>query len=325
MGRILSGSTQRGIGVDTQLLTALAAPNPEAGVAEVWEGLIGGVPGSGDVVSLEIDGIDYQYSYGAGDTAPMMADGVCDAAMLGSFDQHFFTFGGVLDAGDVATLIIGANTYNYTVLALDTAGDVAIGLAAAAIADPAYTVTAVGGSIQVKAIARGVGLSVTCTWTVDPGLDATIARLRVVTGVVAQVGWNAVALGAAITVTNSVVGPVTVPPTSSVVHYGAGTATFAALTLDTAGQDAWGTTGGVATGSFRTPEATALVTVAGPGVTFRHVGYFGATLGWVPLTAATFYAAGSYAIIVPCGSAERVLVEATVFGALASMDCTIQG
>ena len=326
MGRIISGSTQRGIGVDTQLLSALPVPNPAAGVAEVWDGVVGGVPGAGDVVTLNLGSVDYSYSYTAGDTAAMMADGVCDAAMLGSFDEHFFTFGGTIDAGDEITLDIDLATYTYTAILGDTPALVAAGIAAAAAADTNYAVTVVGNGIQVKALLRGAGLTVDCFWSIDPGADATILPSHPVVGVVAQAAWTAAALGAAVTVTNSVVGPVTVAPTSSKFNYGAGTTTFAALTLDTPGIDAWAADSGVATGSMRTTDCTAVLTIAGgASATLHFVGYFGATLGWVSLGAPTAYLAGSYAVIVPYGAATRVLVEATAFAAGATLDCTIQG
>lgn len=326
MGRIISGSVQRGIGVDIQTLSGQSVPNIEAGVNEVWEALVGGVPGNGDVIALDLGGVSYAYSYVMADTTAMMATGLANAANLGSYDERFYTIGGTLDVGDEITLDINGVPYVYTVIPADTPALVATGLAALAVADPLYTVTAFGPAINVKKTLRGAGALVTCSWTTDPGGDATCVESIMVVGVVGQVDWLASVIGSTVMLEYQTPGPYGgAAPTEIVAHFGAGTVTLAAPAVDTPGSAPWGVTGGVSTGSFRTPEATSLVTVTGGvSVDIGYWGYFG-TLGWVLIQAAATKLPGSHADIVPCGSAQRVIAVTSNYVGASDVDVTIQG
>lgn len=71
---------------------------------------------------------------------------------------------GTATAGDFVTLFIGANTYGpYTVGVLDTDADVATAIAALAVADPDYTVTAAGPVVTCIAIIAGPAPAVIST------------------------------------------------------------------------------------------------------------------------------------------------------------------
>ena len=114
MGRIVSGGTQRGIGVDKAILTNLTVPNLVGGVAAKYSATVGGMPGLGDVVQYLSDGSVYGYAFQAGDTAPMMAAGLALAGSLGAYDEYMFTTGGVYNAGDKITLTIDGVPYKGT-------------------------------------------------------------------------------------------------------------------------------------------------------------------------------------------------------------------
>lgn len=78
-----------------------------------------------------------------------------EAPDLGVKDKWTFTVGGtpvggVPGVGDVCRLTINGNTYNYQVPAGWTLAGIAAGVAAAAAADPLYTVTAVGPVITAE-------------------------------------------------------------------------------------------------------------------------------------------------------------------------------
>lgn len=69
---------------------------------------------------------------------------------LGTKDKWTFTLGGAPVTGDICRLTINGNVYDYTVAALDTLATIAAGVAAAAAADPTYTVTSAGPVITAE-------------------------------------------------------------------------------------------------------------------------------------------------------------------------------
>ncbi len=75
--------------------------------------------------------------------------GLFDAGVAGVKDTWVFTVSGGPVAGNKFQLVIGVNAYDFT--AADAVlANIAIGIAAAAAADPAYNVTAVGATVKVE-------------------------------------------------------------------------------------------------------------------------------------------------------------------------------
>lgn len=323
MGRIVSGGTQRGIGVDKAILTNLTVPNLVGGVAAKYSATVGGMPGLGDVVQYLSDGSVYGYAFQAGDTAPMMAAGMALAGSLGAYDEYMFTTGGVYNAGDKITLTIDGVPYTFTCGAAETPATVATGVATVAVANTLYTVTASGNYIRVRAKLRGIGYAVTLAWTVDPGTDATVTQTYYVEGTLPDPDWNTSDIAGVVSWTQKVAGVGTLDGNNATNNI-TGAVTFPAATLVNPAIGAWSTYAS-GTGSLRLPEFTAVLTIAGINATVGFYGYFGATLGWVQLVAPTAYLAGSYAVIVPCGSAQQVMVAVTALGVGSSVSCTVQG
>jgi hypothetical protein len=189
--------------------TITIAGTMDAPLTDEWDGTVGGVPMAGDVCRLTLDGSNYDYLVEPGDVAADIATGVKDAAMSGSFDSWQFTIGaGGLAAGDIVTLTINATPYTYAVQPGDTAALVAAGLAAAAAADPLYTVANPPASANVTCIKilRGVGSTVTCAWTTDPGADNSVTSTHTVTGIAAQTAWTVTTVGADVNVLHATSG-----------------------------------------------------------------------------------------------------------------------
>jgi len=165
-------------------------------LTDEWDCVAAGGINNGDICRLTLDGVhfDTMISPAIASVAALVA-AVADAAMLGSFDTWSVLPGGTLDAGDIITLTIPgatASPYTYTVQPADTAALVSSGLKAQVDADGGATYTAAvsGNSLLLSKNARGVGAAVTCTWTTDPGLDATATVANDVIGVVAQTAWT---------------------------------------------------------------------------------------------------------------------------------------
>lgn len=78
--------------------------------------------------------------------------GLYKASVPGVKDKWTFTLGGSASVGDICRLTINGNTYDYTVAAGNTPTVIAAGVAAAAAADPLYTVTSAGPVITAEEI-----------------------------------------------------------------------------------------------------------------------------------------------------------------------------
>jgi hypothetical protein len=173
--------------------TLTLAGTPEAPVADVWTVTIGGTVDAGDIARIVFDGTNYdaliQAEAVVGDVATTMATQLNS----GTKDTYNYVIGGTIDIGDIITLTLNGTPYTYEVTGGETAGDVAAQLAGNAAADANYDVTnPIGASVLVQRKVRGVNAgSVSCTWTTDPGLDATCTELHAVTGVDAITGYTA--------------------------------------------------------------------------------------------------------------------------------------
>lgn len=165
-------------------------------LTDEWDCLAAGAIENGDICRLTLDGAHYDtmISPAIANIAALVA-AVADAAMLGSFDVWSVLPGGTIDAADEITLTIPgatASPYVYVAQPGDTAALVSSGLKALVDADGGATYTAAvsGSTLLLSKTARGAGAAVTCTWTVDPGLDATATVTHAVTGLAAQAAWT---------------------------------------------------------------------------------------------------------------------------------------
>ena len=189
--------------------TITIAGTMDVALTDDWDGTVGGAPAAGNICRLTLNSVNYDYLVAFGDTATICAVGVKNAANLGSIDEWTFLLAGTIDTGDIVTLTIGAVLYTYEAQLGDTATICAAGLVTAAAADPLYTVTSVMGSVFVKKILRGTGSTVTCTWTTDPGMDATVTPTHNVTGQPLQTDWVVSNVAGAVDVLNAAAGVTT--------------------------------------------------------------------------------------------------------------------
>lgn len=193
-GTITIAGTMDPIVAQSDSITVAGTMQPV--LTDEWDCLAAGTIDNGDICRLTLDGAHYDtmINPAIANIAALVA-AVADAAMLGSFDIWSVLPGGTIDAADEITLTIPgatASPYVYVVQPGDTPALVSSGLKALVDADGGATYTAAVGAstLFLSKNARGVGAAVTCTWTVDPGLDATATVSHAVTGVVAQAAWT---------------------------------------------------------------------------------------------------------------------------------------
>lgn len=193
--RIVSTSAEDD-NVKTQSGTITIAGTMDPILTDEWDCVAAGAVDNGDIARLTLNGVHFDVivSPAIANLAALVG-AVADAAMLGSFDVWSVLPGGTLDAGDIITLTVpgaAASPYTYTVQALDTPALVSAGLKALVDADGGATYTAAvsGSYLFLDKVARGAGAAITCTWTTDPGLDATATVAHVITGVAAQTDWT---------------------------------------------------------------------------------------------------------------------------------------
>lgn len=178
-----------------QDLTVAGAP--QSITTEEHEGTVTAAGASGDTAVLTLNGVAYQAFQTGALTTDQLATELADAATLGSIDTWMSTIaGGPAVGGEVCGITINGVSYPYVAIALDTAAQVAAGIALAAVADPLYTVTnPVGAVILVRKILRGAGTSVTIQ---TDGVVFTSTDVHSVTGAAAQADWNVTAPGASV-------------------------------------------------------------------------------------------------------------------------------
>lgn len=187
--------------VVTQSNTITVAGTMQPVLTDEWDSVLGGAHENNDVARLTLNGVHYDTVVTAAiPNVAALANEIATSAMSGSFDIWSVLPGGVLDAGDIITLTVPgatASPYAYTVQLADTAALVSAGLKALVDADGGATYTAVvgGSTLFLTKTARGVGVTITATFTTDPGLNATSTVAHIVTGVAGQTAWNVVSDG----------------------------------------------------------------------------------------------------------------------------------
>ena len=211
MGRIVSGT---GVRLNVAALTNAVAANtdptstnlvqeltfagaPQSITTAENEGTVTGAGNAGDTAVLTLNGVAYQAMQTGALTTAQLATELAAAATLGSQDTWSSTIvGGPAVGGEVCGITIDGNSYPYIALALDTAAQVAAGIAAAAAADPRYTVANPAGALLIiTQILRGAGLPITVQ---TDGVVFTSTDVHVVTGVAAQADWTVTAPGASV-------------------------------------------------------------------------------------------------------------------------------
>ena len=153
-----------------------------------WECQLAGSVDTGDTLRLTLNGTHYDTAVSMGATKASLVAEVATSAGSGTWDTKKFTYGGTVDVGDTARLTIGAVNYDVVSVA-GTAAEIVNLLVAAAAADPLYTVTGFSTTLLCKKKARGVGSTLTSSWIVDTGSDATVTTTTVVTGRAGQSAW----------------------------------------------------------------------------------------------------------------------------------------
>lgn len=288
-GRIISG---QGSPIDALAVNAAVAANydpvaleridrvtwigtPSEGVAEVWDGLVTGAPGFGDVASLTLqpNATPYKYAVGtAATTTTQVAAGLVAAATSGSLDQYDITFSGALNpaGGDQIRITINAVPYTYTTLAADGLADIVTGLIALINGiDPLYTaiVGTTTATILLQKILRGVGSTIVVAVLV--GAEAH-SDVHTVTGQVANTVWTVTnAASNRVTCTHNVIAVTTDHTVGSATDVGGTTAfTQASVTTGTDPDQAILSDGGfhswqhtVTTGETLTNVKDAMVTL----------------------------------------------------------------
>ncbi len=175
---------------ESQTITIAGTMDPAT--RDKWTCTVGGAVNTGDIARLTLNGTYYDTEVTpALNNLALLSAEITTSAMSGTWDAYKFVMGGTIDAGDIGALVIGSNTYSFTSgggAGADAA--MAAGLAAAAAADPDYTVTSFSANLKATKKVRGVGGTVSCSFTTDPGLDATVTTTHSTTGVAGQTAWN---------------------------------------------------------------------------------------------------------------------------------------
>lgn len=176
-----------------------------------WDVTVGGTADVGDVARITINGINFDYSVGAGATTTVIATGLKDAVLSGSIEKWNCTPGGSLDVGDIYRIEIDGLPHEYTVQGGDTLANVCAGLANAVNTDfggdPNYTAASVGGTkVVCTAKARGTCPNVICSMPTDPGADTTFVASVVVAGVAADTNYAATSSTNVVTLINNISG-----------------------------------------------------------------------------------------------------------------------
>ncbi len=229
--RLISSSAQDD-SVKTQRDTVTFAGTMDPATKDKWTCTLAGALDTGDIARLTLDGVNFDTECTpAIATLALRAAAVASSAMSGSYDSWKFVPGGVIDAGDVGTLVIGTNSYTFA-SAGGAGADAAMaaGLAAAAAADPIYPVTSFSTNLKAVKKTRGVGLAVSCSFTTDPGLNATVTTTHTVIGAASQTAWNVTDNGVSAVVAERAVAGVTAGTVASSYATDAGAAsTFTAV------------------------------------------------------------------------------------------------
>ena len=191
----------------------------KSAITDVWDITVAGALAVGDVPVITINGVDYGYMAGAGDTNALAATGLIAAVNAGAKAVHSVTPTGGYDIGDTFRITIGATSYDHVCGAADTTAVVVTGLTAAVNAgagNPVYLAIDALTKVVLVAKAGGVSATPTASVPVDTNADATLTRAGVVTGVAASTDYTASSGGAGIvTLTNNITGSTTDTVTSA--------------------------------------------------------------------------------------------------------------
>lgn len=231
--------------------TIVFAGTMDPATKDKWTSTVAGAINTGDVARLALNGVNFDTEVTpALNTLILLSAEVATSAMSGTWDAFKFVFGGAIDAGDIASLVVGTNTYSFT-SAGGAGADAAMaaGLAAAAAADPDYTFTSFSSTLKATKKVRGVGGSVSCTFTTDPGLNATVTATHTVTGVAGQTAWNVTSNGVSAVIAEHATAGVTADTVSSLyaVDPGANSSFTAVHTTTGAAADVLATSDGTTT------------------------------------------------------------------------------
>lgn len=132
--------------------------------------------------NVDLDGILFYTNSGTPPSEGALASRLTRVTLVnpGVQDTWTFTLGGAPAVGDTCRLTIGAAVYDYIVVPGDTLTTIAAGVAAAAAADPFYTVSSVGPVITCIKYTTGTSFIVpTCVFLAGAG---TVTAFHTVIG-----------------------------------------------------------------------------------------------------------------------------------------------
>jgi len=161
-----------------------------------WTCTLAGGVNTGDIARLTLNGTNFDTEVTpALNTLVLLSAEVATSGNSGTWDIWKVVPGGTLDNGDEITLTIPGSAAPFVVTiggGILTATNVATELKNAVNADGTcpYSASSFNANLTLTKKVRGAGITPTCTWTTDPGLDATVTVTHEVTGVAGQSAWT---------------------------------------------------------------------------------------------------------------------------------------
>lgn len=214
--RTLTGANQE----DVWSGTATTRPSPggaqlevvstslqdDVGTTDTWTVTVGGGVTAKDVVQITIGGISYAYLVKVADTTSTVAEGLKNAITAGSIEAWRVSPIGTADAGDTWRTTINGVDYDFVAVGGETLALIALGIATAAAADPLYTATVDGNTVNFVAKAAGVKADVAVSMAVDANASGGVAAIQLVAGVAASTAATATRGGSVVTIKSVVDG-----------------------------------------------------------------------------------------------------------------------